>query len=388
VKRSSVWEPLPAPERVCTRCVMDSSHREITFDAAGVCNFCRSYDEAIARPKMGPGLATLIAEIKREGRGKPYDCILGLSGGLDSSYLALVAVQNGLRPLAVHLDNGWNSELAVKNIELLCRKLGIDLHTHVIDWEEFRDLQLGFLRAGLANLEAPSDHAIFACLRRTAAQRGIRTILTGVNEATELITVKESYGHRYSDGGLIRSVHRRFCSVPLKTFPLETFWSRWRHRKFARTREVTLLNLIPYRKEEAQQVLERELGWRRYPGKHGESVITRFHQATYLPRKFGLDKRKLHLSNLICSGQLRREQAREALQAPPFPEEVISADREFVAKKFGLAPEELERLLHSSPRSHREFPNDEQLEAFYDRFSSSWLRLREGLRRLVAGGKA
>jgi hypothetical protein len=151
---------------------------------------------------------------------------------------------------------------------------------------------------------------------------------------------------------------------------------------------VALLNLVPYQKEEAQQILESELGWRRYPGKHGESVITRFHQATYLPRKFGLDKRKLHLSNLICSGQLRREKALEALREPPFPEEVIAADREFVSKKFGLTPEEMEQLLRASPRSHREFPNDENLEALYDRFSAGWLRLRKGLRRLAAGSKA
>jgi N-acetyl sugar amidotransferase len=367
---------------------MDDSHREISFDTSGQCNFCRSYDEALGRKKPGPGLEAVLEKIRQEGRGKPYDCILGLSGGLDSSYLAYLAVRHGLRPLAVHLDNGWNSELAVKNIELVCRKLNIDLHTHVIEWEEFRDLQLGFLRAGLGNLEAPSDHAIFACLRRTAARHGIRTILTGVNEATEQMVVPESYGHRYSDGGLILSVHRQFCSVPLKTFPLETFWSRWRHRKFVRTREVALLNLIPYRKEEAQTLLEQELGWRRYPGKHGESVITRFHQATYLPRKMGLDKRKVHLSNLICSGQLQRQDALEMLREPPFPPDVIAADREFVCKKFGLSEAEMDRLLNEPPRSHREFANDEAREQLYDRFSSGWLRIRERLRRLAAGGKA
>jgi hypothetical protein len=169
---------------------------------------------------------------------------------------------------------------------------------------------------------------------------------------------------------------------------LETFWSRWRHRKFVRTREVALLNLIPYRKEEAQTLLEQELGWRRYPGKHGESVITRFHQATYLPRKMGLDKRKVHLSNLICSGQLQRQDALEMLREPPFPPDVIAADREFVCKKFGLSEAEMDRLLNEPPRSHREFANDEAREQLYDRFSSGWLRIREGLRRLAAGGKA
>ena len=386
MRPATVWEDLPAPLRVCARCVMDDSHREISFDASGLCNFCRSYDEALARKKPSPSLEAVLAKIRQEGCGRAYDCILGLSGGLDSSYLALLAVRHGLRPLAVHLDNGWNTELAVKNIQLLCEKLGIDLHTHVIDWEEFRDLQLGFLRAGLANLEAPSDHAIFACLRRAAAERGIRTILTGVNEATEQIVVPESYGHRYSDGGLILGVHREYGSVPLKTFPLETFWSRWRHRKFVRTREIALLNLVPYQKDEAQVLLEKELGWRRYPGKHGESVITRFHQATYLPRKFGLDKRKLHLSNLICSGQLRREEALAVLREPPFPLKVIAADREFVCKKFGISDAELEKILQSVPRSHREFANDEKWEVLYDRFSSGWLRFRQGLRRKVAGG--
>jgi len=375
------WISLPDPKQICCRCVMDDSHREISFDSIGVCNFCHSYEEDSARRKPKRSLEDVLSEIRGEGKGNRYDCVLGLSGGLDSSYLAYLAVGWGLRPLAIHLDNGWNTELAVKNIELLCRKLQIDLYTHVIDWEEFKDLQLGFLKAGLANLEAPSDHAIFACLRRTASQKGIRTILTGVNDATEQIVVRESYGHRYSDGGLIRSVHRRYCSHPLKTFPIETFGKRWFHRKFGRTREVTLLNLVEYQKEKAQEILEKELGWKRYPGKHGESVITRFHQATYLPRKFGLDKRKLHLSNLICSGQITREEATASLRQPPFSPEVIQNDFEFVRKKFGLTLEQFSDILRSPPRTHHEFPNDEKMEAMYGRMSSAWIWFRQGLRK-------
>lgn len=367
---------------------MDDTHREISFDASGVCNFCRSYVAKHSRRKPAKDLKTMVAEIRQEGRGKAYDCLLAISGGLDSSYLAYLAVQHGLRPLAFHLDNGWNTELAVKNIELLCRKLDIDLHTHVIDWAEFRDLQIGFLKSSLANLEGLTDHAIFAGMRHTAARLGIRTILTGVNEATEQIVVPESYGHAHSDGRLILSVHRKFCELPLKTFPVETFLSRWWHRKLSRTREVTLLNLAPYRKQEAEQLLEQSLGWKRYPGKHGESVFTRFFQATFIPRKLGLDKRKIHLSDLICSGQLRREEALVTLKQPPYPIELIAADRDFVCKKLGLSFKEMEEFLRAPPNSHRQFTNDEKWEAVYDRISSAWLGFRDKIRNSAAGVKA
>jgi N-acetyl sugar amidotransferase len=367
------------PLRVCVRCVMDTSDPEITFDERGVCRHCRDYDRMVARrvPTGAEAKARLddvVARIQRDGVGKDYDCIAGVSGGVDSTYVCWKAKQLGLRPLAVHLDNGWDSELAVANIQRTLEKLGIELYTHVIDWNEFRDLQLAFLRASTPDSEIPSDHAIFSLMGQTARQHGVRYVLTGMNHRTES-HLPRAWSQGHMDWKYIRSVHRRFGKVPLTTFPYRTLWQLIRDRWSLTW--VNLLNLTEYSKTRAMAELERELGWEYYGGKHYESIYTRFYQGYLLPRKFGYDKRKTHLSSLICAGEMTRDDALAELQGPPYPPDLQAQDREYVAKKLGLSDAEFEEILHAPPRRFEEFPSSTRgllfrtLRRIYHRFAKS-----------------
>lgn len=364
---------------VCTRCVMDTSDPEITFDAAGVCGHCHQYDAESARvvhsgAEGAQRVERLVKRMRAEGRGNSYDCVIGVSGGVDSSYVAWKLKQLGVRPLAVHLDNGWNSELAIGNIEQLVKRLGIDLHTHVLDWQEFRDLQLAFLKASTPDAEVPTDHAIFALLRRTAARLGTRWIVTGVNQRTESHLPREwSQGHL--DWRYICSVHRQFGSVPLKTFPalplVRLNWYRLRQRW------VDILDNLDYSKADAIAVLERELGWRNYGGKHYESIYTRFFQGWILPRKFGYDKRRAHLSSLICSGQIGRDEALAELANEPYPAALQREDLTYVIKKLGLTPTGFDELMRRSPKRYADYPS---YARFYAnplvRAARNWYRAR------------
>lgn len=341
----------------CARCILRrSDDARIDFDATGLCNHCRAYDAFFAARASAPprSLASLVAGLRGAGRGREYDCVVGVSGGLDSSYAAYLARQQGLRALAVHLDNGWNSELAVGNIERLCKGLGLDLFTHVIAWNEFRDLQLAYLRASVVDIEAITDHAIMACLHRVARSRGIRHILTGESPATEGF-LPPGWVHPKNDLMNIRAIHRRYGRLPLRTFPtLGLVRKAWDTRVLG-LRVVPILDYVPYVKQEAKQVLTRELGFRDYGGKHYESVFTRFYQAYILPRKFGIDKRRSHLSTLICAGQMTREQALREIEAEPYPAELLRREREFVLKKLGLGEAEFEELMRAPARPHTDF---------------------------------
>lgn len=382
--------PGSADYRVCVRCVMDTTMVEIDFDGAGVCNFCRGYDLTIAVKEPSPAekarrLDLVLKTIKRDGVGNSYDCVLGLSGGVDSSYLAMKCKDWGLRPLLVQFDNGWNTELANHNIQAICEKLGFDLLTYVVNWPEFRDLQLSFFRAGLANLEAPSDHGIFACIYRTAAKESIPWLLSGVNNATEACApigekTKEhfGYGYRYSDLVHLKAVHRQFGTLPLKTYPTMGLLRRlWLERQ-NKLKRCDPLNLMPYDKAAAIEELSQRLGWRRYEGKHFESVITRFHQSYILPRKFGVDKRRLHLSGLIWSRQLEREEALAELARPPCPPEMVEQDRQFFIKKMGLREEEFDSIMQSAAKTYRDYPN---INNVYNNLPAFTTRLRNLLRR-------
>lgn len=353
-----------APEyQVCTRCIMDTTDELIEFDDDGVCNHCHYFDNNI-QPNWFPGdegkqkLDEMISEVKDFGRGKEYDCIVGISGGVDSSYLAAKVVEWGLRPLVVHVDAGWNSELAVKNIEQIITKLGLDLVTHVVDWEEMKDLQLAFLRSNVANQDVPQDHAFFAALYNYAIKSGIRYVVSGSNYATEGI-LPQSWGYDAMDVKHLESIHEQFGTKKLKTFPRVSFLKY--HIYYPRVLKMKVLaplNLIPYSKEEAIKVLENDFGWQYYGGKHFESRWTRFFQSYYLPTKFGFDKRKAHLSSLVVSGQMAREDALKELEAPVYSEKDIAADKEFVAKKLGITLEELEDLIAQPPRHYSDFPNN------------------------------
>ena len=334
---------------------------QISFDSAGICNHCRRYDElVVTRVARGADgrriLDSIVSRIKDAGRGKEYDCIIGVSGGVDSTYVAYLVRKLGLRPLAVHFDNGWNSELAVSNIEKVLKRLNIDLYTYVVDWEEFRDLQLAFLKASVPDGEIPTDHGIFALLWKVAARRGIRYIISGMNFATEAMSVPDwSYGH--SDWRYIKAVHARYGTRSLKTYPhfslLDLAWIN----VVRRVRTVSVLNYVEYDKADAMRILQNELGWVYYGGKHYESVYTRFWQGYVLPRKFGIDKRYGHLSDLINSGQITRKQALEEMSAQPYTPQMQDQDRRYVIKKFELTEAEFDALMALPPRSFREFPN-------------------------------
>lgn len=345
--------------QICTRCVMDTSHKEISFDGEGVCSFCMKYKEDASKLLLPPEQREIafrqIITNMRATRSGEYDCILGLSGGVDSSYLAYILAQNNLKVLAVQFDNGWNSELAVSNIKTLCDKLGLDLFTYVVEWAEFRDLQISFLKASVANVEIPTDHGIIAALYQVAAERGIKNIISGVNLVTEQISCS-SYGYDYRDLAHIKAIHRRFGNVKLKSYPQMSYWKRLYLRHLRGIRSISLLNYMDYQKDKALEVIG-QLGWRTYPMKHGESVFTRFHQTYILPRKFGVDKRRAHFSNLIWSGQMSREQAFAELAKPPLDESILSQDKEYILKKLQLTENQFDTIINAPPKDYTAYPN-------------------------------
>lgn len=351
--------------RVCVRCVMDTTHTNTDFDAKGVCRQCRAYDEAMrtwpSEAERKSRLEQMIEGIKRSGLGNDYDCLLGLSGGVDSSYLACLLKSWGLRVLAVQFDNGWNTELAVKNIESLCKKLSLDLDTHVVDWPEFRDLQLAFLRAGVANVEAPTDHGIFGALYQAAWKHRIREVISGANFATEHSNVGCDYGWDYSDLRQLKAIHRRYSVTPLRTFPSLHYLIRLCYTTLGGMRARQPLNLVDYHKPSAINYLMETVGWKPYAGKHGESVITRFHQAYILPKKFRKDKRIMHLSDMIHSGQTTRAAALAELAEPPYDPSLMEQDRVFVIKKFKISETEFDAIIKSPPTDYRAYPNSESL---------------------------
>lgn len=380
---------VPTRGRICSRCVMDESDPDLSFDEAGLCDFCRAYDAAAARgdfdlAQKGKELPQLVDAMKREGRGRPYDCIMGVSGGADSSYAAYVAVRDlGLRALAIHVDNGWNSELAVKNVEVIVRGLGMDLVTYVIDWDEFRDLQLALLRASVVDLELVSDHAILAGMYATARRFRVRWIATGDNSATE-VTLPRTWNHRKTDLTNIKAIHRRFGSGRLRTFPTMSTVRMWAMQKALRIRTVPLLSYVPYVKADAMRRLNESLGWKPYPGKHYESVITRFYQGYILPVKFGIDKRRIHLSRLICTGQIARGDALAELEKDPYEADQLASDKEFVAKKFGLTEAEFDLLMAAPRCAHDAFATDARVVQGMIRAAGTVRSIRETVRRAVA----
>jgi N-acetyl sugar amidotransferase len=351
--------------RMCARCVMDTTDSDITFDGNGLCNHCSYVVENFKYywfpdERGEPLLRQMIDKVKQEGRGKPYDSIIGLSGGVDSSYLAVKVVEWGLRPLAVHVDAGWNSELAVKNIDQIVTKTGLDLHTHVVDWEEMRDLQLAFLRSNVANQDVPQDHAFFAALYNYATKNGIKYVISGSNYATESILAR-SWGYDAMDIRHLRAIHKQYGSRKLKTFPTVSFFRNYVFYPHIKKMQVLApLNYMPYNKSIAIDYLEENYGWRYYGGKHYESRWTHFFQAYYLPTKFGYDKRKAHLASLVVAGEITRDQALKELEKPLYTENELAEDKAFVAKKLGISLDELDELVAQPPRHYREFPNNER----------------------------
>ncbi|MDD5431473.1 MAG: N-acetyl sugar amidotransferase [Candidatus Omnitrophica bacterium] len=347
--------------RVCKYCIMDTSDPEIIFDEEGRCSHCKRYFH-IAQERILPDdelkirLGALVEKIKNKGRGRKYDCLIGVSGGVDSTYVAYIVKKLGLRPLAVHLDNGWDSELAVKNIELTLKKLGIDLFTYVLNWEEFKDLQLSFLKASTPDLEIPTDQAIIASLFFVASRNRIKYILLGENVVTEAIMPKR-WSSGQSDWKYIKNVHKKFGKFKLKRYPYFSFFKRL-YYFYLKCHVINILNYIPYDKNEAIDILEKEIGWKNYTSKHYESIYTRFVQGYILPKKFGFDKRRAHLSTLICSGQMSRERALEEIAKDPYSSgDLKRQDFNYVVKKLGLTEGEFERLLSLPIKKFDDYPS-------------------------------
>lgn len=358
------------PYQICTRCIMDTTDPEIQFDENGVCNHCRKYDERSSKElyldEAGQQkLNRIINEIKEKGKNKEYDCLIGVSGGVDSTFALYKAKKLGLRPLAIHLDNGWNTELSVRNIEMVVKKLNVDLFTYVLDWEEFKDLHLSFFKSSMANSEIPTDHAITAILFHMAVEKGIQYIISGSNIVTEAI-MPTSWMYDATDWKLIKNIHKKFGKIKLKSFPKLNIFE-WAYITFIkRIKYISLLNYFPYNKKETMQLLQKELGWKYYGGKHYESIYTRFLQGYILPKKYNIDKRKAHFSTLICSGQMTRKEALEEMKSDIYRPKEMEEDKKFIIKKFNLTKDGFEKIMSQPIKTFRDYPNNNSL---FNKFS-------------------
>jgi N-acetyl sugar amidotransferase len=354
----------------CALSVMDTiADPDISFDKDGICNYYYEYKKSEAEHVITGEAGkikvhSLADEIKLAGKNLQYDCIMGLSGGVDSTYVAYLAKQLGLRPLAVHFDNGWNSELSVMNIHNIITKLGFDLFTYVINWDEFKDIQLSYLNASVVDIEAITDHAIFATLYRIAGEKNIKYILSGTNVQTEN-TLPKSWIHPKTDHINIKSIHKKFGKIRLKTFPFMDAKVKRYYQKIKGVRSVSMLNYVDYNKEQVKKLIQKELDWRDYGGKHYESIWTRFYQGYILPTKFGIDKRKAHLSDLIFGGQITKEEALNELAKPIYDPVQQKMDYDFVLKKLNLSEEQFQELMSAAPRSHYEYDFEKPIDQRY-----------------------
>ncbi len=360
---------MDATYRICNRCVMDTTDPDIEFDEKGHCNHCRAFFDRIANNEntnnyTKDNLQLIVNKIKEHGKNKEYDSILGISGGVDSSFLAYNAKILGLRPLVVHFDNGWDSELAVKNIEHIIKKLNFDLYTYVIDWEEFKDLQKSFFKASVIDIEMLTDHAIMATMFNLAKKYRIKYVLSGTNIATEFIMPRKWLFQKW-DIKNIKSIQKLYGTKKIDKFPIYGPWAFFLTRYLYRFEYVEILNYINYNKDDAIKILQNELGWKYYGGKHYESVFTRFYQGYILPEKFGIDKRKAHLSNLICTGQISREDALEELKKETYDPDLKRQDKEYVIKKLCFTDEEFNKIMQEKPNSHLDFPNSYWMYRLY-----------------------
>jgi len=345
-------------KRICTQCILDSDIPNISFDEKGICNYCHTMDRLDKAYPLGQktqnSLEGIIDKVKISGKGKDYDCIVGVSGGADSTYVLYLTKKYGLRPLAVHCDNGWNTELAVSNIKNMLNILGVDLYTNVINWEEFKELQKAFFKASVPDVETISDRANLKTLYHTAAKYGIKYIIKGNNFRTEGIMPR---GWTYYDSKYFNAIRKKFSNVKVKNYPLFTDFHYLYYMKFKRIKIIKILNYVNYNKKSTKATLQKELQWRDYGGKHYESIFTRFFQSYFLPKKFNIDKRMIHLSALICSGQITRQEALDEMSLDPHPPQLIDQDIEYIHKKWGLSKDEFDQIFNQKPKSFRDYPN-------------------------------
>lgn len=350
--------------QVCKNCVMDTTDSLIQFDERGFCDHCNNYYSNIL-PNWHPDdigakeLERIVSKIKKDGKGRKYDCIIGLSGGVDSSYVAYLAKEKlGLNPLIFSVDTGWNSELANRNITRIVEGLNLDMHLEVVDWEEMKDLQLAYFKSQVPYQDTPQDHVIFAALYNYAAKNGFKYVITGANYSTECVREPNEWVH-VNDLRQIKDIHKKFGKLPLKSLPLcGMFRYRLYYRYLKGMKIVQPLNLIPYHKEDIIKELQDKFGWQEYKNKHFESIFTRFYEGYWLPKKFGFDKRRAHFSSLILTGQLKREEALEILKQPPYPVDQAMEDMEFIAGRLGLSKDEFIELMNQENKTYKDYKSD------------------------------
>lgn len=356
--------------QICTNCVMDTSDSIIKFNEKGICDHCNTFYKKVLpnwhTDEQGRrALDKIVRKIKQAGSGKDFDCIIGMSGGIDSSYLTyMVKEELGLRPLVFHVDAGWNSQEAVNNIEKLVDKLELDLYTEVIDWAEMRDLQLAFFKSGVPHIDTPQDHAFFATMYKFAEQHNVRYILTGANFSTECIRNPIEWMYYQSDSIQLRDIHRQFGTKPLVNFPTTSIL---RHKVYLPCikgiKVIRPLNYLPYIKEQAIKLLVEKFGWQSYPQKHFESRFTKFYEGYWLLKKFGYDTRRVQYSSLIVTNQMTREAALKKLENPPCDEDTIKQEFEFVATKLGISVEELQSYMDAPNKSYKDYKSQESIYA-------------------------
>jgi N-acetyl sugar amidotransferase len=361
--------------QICTNCVMDTTDSKIVFDEKGMCDYCNTYYKDIA-PNWHPDdqsekeLMQIADKIRKDGKGKEYDCILGMSGGTDSSYLAYIVKEKmGLRPLIYTVDTGWNLNVAVENIEKIVKALNLDMFTEVVDWEEMKDLQLAFLKSQVAYQDTPQDHAIFAGLYNYAVKNKIKYVVTGANNATESLRPPVEWVYT-NDIVLIKDIHKKFGKGKLKNFPL-CGMLRYRiyYAYILGMKRIAPLNYINYEKEKVEMFLHEKFGWEKYANKHYENVFTRFYEGYYLLQKFGYDKRKCYFSNMIHAGTMTREDAMKKLSESPYNEKMMNEDKEYIAKKLGISLEEFEQILSGHNKTYKDYKNMNGLLQFLTNFA-------------------
>lgn len=347
----------------CTNCVMDTTDSKIIFDENGMCDHCHNYYENI-KPNWHPDeigkkkLDEIAEQIKRDGKGKEYDCIIGLSGGVDSSYLAYYAVKVlGLRPLLFACDTGWNLDVAENNVGKIVDKLGLPLYTEKVNWDEMKDLQVAFLKSQVPYQDIPQDHVIFASLYNYAVKKGIKYVLTGGNNATECVREPNEWVYQ-NDIRMIKDIHKKFGTRPLKTLPMCGMFKAHLYYKYIKGMKVVKpLDMIPYTKKDAIETLQKEFGWEPYANKHFECVFTRFYEGYWLIKKFGYDKRKAHFSSLILTGQMDRNEAMENLQEPPYDEQMALEDMRYICGKLSMSEDEFISLMEQENKTYQDYKN-------------------------------
>lgn len=356
--------------QVCNNCVMDTTDSKITFDENGMCDHCNNFYNSI-KPNWHPDetgkveLMKIVEKIKKDGEGKKYDCIIGLSGGVDSSYLSYYAVKKlGLRPLLFACDTGWNLNVAVENVEKITKGLDMPLYTEIVNWNEMRDLQLAFFKAQVSYQDLPQDHIIFASLYNFAAKNKIKYVLTGGNNSTECVREPNEWVYQ-NDIRMIKDIHKKYGKVKLKTVPLCGMFKAHIYYRYVKGMKVIKpLDLIPYTKADSIQTLQSEFEWQPYANKHFESIFTRFYEGYWLLHKFGYDKRKCHFSSLILTKQLIRKEALETISQPPYDEKQAMEDLEYVSKKLGMSKDEFIQLMKMENKTYKDYKNTAGMIAF------------------------